>query len=446
MTRPHWHRNIDALLEAPAESLEVEIKNWLDLTSREDQANLAKAMIALANHGGGVVLMGFTEAPQGYVPSDQRPADLSNYSTDSINGVLRRFAEPPFHCDTYQATDPATGQHHPAILVPGGHDVPIRSKRAGPDGKGISQNTYYIRRPGPASEPPQSGQEWSQLLRRCIVNAKSELLDQFRLIITQGSAVPAQQDDRSTLDEWHETCIGRWRDITAELEEDVDARFPHGFYSVAYMFSGVHDSFQKSELQDALRRGRVSYTGAPPFAMWNYSDDQLYPYNDGIECWLGDKHSRGHPHYADYWRVSSGGMFFLMRGYQEDGQERIEPGTGFDLVLPTWKLGELLLHAASIAEQLGLAGEKLTFAIRWNGLSGRKLINIGAPNRILVGRYVCRQDNHSAVFETLTDGIRDTLPELVSEALTPLYELFAFFRLPPDLIVQELNHLRKGSY
>ena len=446
MNRSRWHKNIDAFLRSPTESLGVEIKDWLDLTNRLDQANLAKAIIALANHGGGVILIGLTEDASGYVPSTRRPADLSRYSIDSINSVVRRFAEPLFHCDVYIATHPDSGHDHPVIAVPGGHDVPIRSKRAGPDGKTIRDNTYYIRRPGPASESPQSGQEWGDLIRRCIVNAKTELLDQLQLIFARGSAAPNQLDDRSKLNQWYEDCLQQWHHVTAELDEDTGARFPHGFYSVAYMFSGVHNSFQKTELRDALRQGGVRYTGSPPFSA-NSPLGQPYPFGDGIECWYGRERSNHEPNYADYWRVSSGGMFFLMRGYQEDGQHSpVDPGKGFDLSLPTWRLGEILLHAASIAEQLGLEEEKVMFTIKWNGLAGRKLINMGNPNRILVEQYTCQQESYSETFKTSANDISTTLTELVTKVVTPLYELFDFFHLPPDLVVGELKDMRTGRY
>lgn len=443
MSRLRWHKNIDGLLRSPTESLGVEIKDWLDLTNRVHQAILAKAIIALANHGGGVILIGLTESDHGYVPSAGRPADLSGYSTDTVNSIVQRFAEPVFHCDLYITTHPKSGQRHPAIIVPGGHDVPIRSKRAGPDGKTIRENVYYIRRPGPASAAPQSGQEWNDLLRRCIVNAKSDLLDQLQLLFARGTVVPNQLDDRSKLDQWYEKCLQQWHNITAELDEDAVGRFPYGFYSVAYMFSGVHNPLQKTELRDALRQGVVRYTGWPPFSV-NSALGEPYPVEDGIACWFGKEQWGNNPTYADYWRVSSDGMFFLIRGYQEDGHPRQTPGTGFDLTLPTWRLGEILLHAASMAEQLGLVGEQITLTIKWHGLADRKLINIGSPDRILTGHYTCQQQRHSATFETPASEIRNALTTLVANAVTPLYELFEFFRLPPDLVVEELNRMRTG--
>ena len=52
---------LEDLLIDPREGLDVEFKNWLDLDSDEHKAVLAKALMAIANHGGGFVVIGFDE-------------------------------------------------------------------------------------------------------------------------------------------------------------------------------------------------------------------------------------------------------------------------------------------------------------------------------------------------------------------------------------------------
>ncbi len=46
------------LLHIPSESLSVEYKSWLDLGETRNKAILAKAAIALANEGGGIIVLG----------------------------------------------------------------------------------------------------------------------------------------------------------------------------------------------------------------------------------------------------------------------------------------------------------------------------------------------------------------------------------------------------
>ena len=153
-------RRLADLLRDPRETLDVELKEWLNIVSDSGhKATLAKALIALANHGGGYVIFGFDETDEGVMPAEPRPANLAAYTPDTVNSTVSRYAEPSFHCDVRVVPSPETGLDHPIVSVPGGHQVPIRSKRSGPDRRIIQENRYYIRRPGPCSEPPRSGAE-----------------------------------------------------------------------------------------------------------------------------------------------------------------------------------------------------------------------------------------------------------------------------------------------
>ena len=66
---------LQPLIIEPREALEYEYKDWLDLTSNEHKATLAKAAIALANHGGGYIVIGFKEQGQ-TLESRSRPEEI----------------------------------------------------------------------------------------------------------------------------------------------------------------------------------------------------------------------------------------------------------------------------------------------------------------------------------------------------------------------------------
>ena len=60
---------LQPLVTEPREDLAYEYKDWLDLTDNKDKAKLAKAAMALANHGGGTLLTTtFTFAVETVVP------------------------------------------------------------------------------------------------------------------------------------------------------------------------------------------------------------------------------------------------------------------------------------------------------------------------------------------------------------------------------------------
>ncbi|MXY67795.1 MAG: hypothetical protein F4Y47_04465 [Acidobacteriia bacterium] len=68
------------LLVDPREDLDLEVKNWLDLKDdKHDKAIFAKSALALANHGGGFVVLGLEESGEGLVEAANRPATLERY-------------------------------------------------------------------------------------------------------------------------------------------------------------------------------------------------------------------------------------------------------------------------------------------------------------------------------------------------------------------------------
>src|SRR5688572_29508284 len=98
------------LLAFPNETLSVEYKSWLSLADNHGRATLAKAAKALANHGGGVIVMGMRadESVGGALSSQPRPGGLTRYTPDEINATINRYADPAFHCELSFAPHPRT--------------------------------------------------------------------------------------------------------------------------------------------------------------------------------------------------------------------------------------------------------------------------------------------------------------------------------------------------
>jgi hypothetical protein len=440
-------RRLADLLVDPHETLEVELKEWLDIVgNNEHKATLAKGIIALANHGGGFIIIGFTETDQGVIPAVNRPANLAAYTPDTVNSVVLAYAEPSFHCDV-NIVGAADGVQYPVISIPGGHRAPIKAKRDGPNGQIVSQNFYYIRRPGPQSEPPQNGGEWDVLIRRCISNARDDLLNQIRSVLSGAAGGEPPPDELDVTTRWLDSSIARWQEVIEGLADESPARFANGHFAVAYQLIGNLDELRGRQLLEAIDHGTVRHTGWPEF--WVPTRDGIQPYvaNGNIECWIARDGRETSTAHSDFWRVSRQGQLFLIRGHQEDGvQDRgIAPGTQFDITLPTWRVGEALLHASNMAAQFGDPQARVVMIVEWTGLDGRRLFHLEG-RRLMFGDRTAHQNQLRTSLTVQADQINDALPELVGKLISPLYELFDFFVLPPQLVVEELTRMRANRF
>ena len=223
-----------------------------------------------------------------------------------------------------------------------------------------------------------------------------------------------------------------------------------------YEIIGERRAIAPGRFPEVLQASVVRHTGWPPF--WYPQREGIRPYQfDGaVECWLGgDTEERledRDPGHSDFWRIHPDGLAFLMRGYQEDGMDAqgegrrvIPPGTVFDVTLPVWRVGEALLHARSLANNLFEGPTTIRFVATYEGLVGRTLSSLNGMRDVREGR-VARQDNIRLETHVPSQSIEANLPEIVHPLLSPLYALFDFFELPMRLVTDELARMRGNHF
>lgn len=440
------------LLREPQETPTIEIKGWINPNDDSDRANIAKACIALANSDGGHILIGLHLQDGHYLEAPGRPDDLGAFDTDWVNSLIARYAEPPFHADVSLVEPPGEEVEFPIVSVYGGSTVPIQAKRSGPHGQTISRGTYYIRRPGPASQGPQSAEEWRQLIDRCLFNGREELLDRLRRVFAgmpvAGEVVEGTEQD-DPLYEWKEGAVARWSEVVSNLPDGHPARCQQGYWTCTYRLVGAPTFETRGQLLEAVRNAKVRHTGWPAWWAPTREDIEPYPIEDGVECWLARDGEVMHddPGHADFWRASTDCKLFLLRGYNEDAPENGGPGELFDLTVPVWRIGDCLLHAHNLARLVepDRADSEVEVLLEMGGLRGRRLTHLAGTRR-LIHRYEAQQNFVRSRLRVPAGDIPDALPELVRQLLADVFEAFSFFQPPRDMYAEELARMRRNQF
>ena len=436
------------LLSDPREDLAVEYKTWLDLGQEKDKAILAKACIALANHGGGFLVLGFEEDGDS-LSSVVKPEGIGEITQDAVNSIIRRYADPPFHCQLNLVPHPETSVVHPVISVPSDQSVPVIGKR---DCHGtIQQHRCYVRKPGPISEEPKSAEEWRALFRRCAQANREEMLSAIRSIVTgrAETAVPALNSIQE-FEEFRKTSFERWKTITRDLDPSSPERFPNGYYEISVQFVDAKPANNLTILKRRLSQAqRIKLTGWTPFLEMGREGWRPYLLNEHIEAWTGrriDEHTPRDPQFADFWRASPKGQLYTIRGYTEDSLEdhrRVLPGSIIDVTLPVWRVGEILYFAARFHDEFEDA-QAVLINCRFTGLAERRITSLNF--RRMTSSRPCLSNEVETGANITPQQLQENVVEVVYQLLSPVYEAFDFYTLSRTLVEEELNSLRENRF
>jgi transcriptional regulator with XRE-family HTH domain len=246
----------------------------------------------------------------------------------------------------------------------------------------------------------------------------------------------------------------RWRELTTKLPPDSPGRFPNGWYRFDYALEGELKEVELHRFPGLLRQAVVPHTGWPLFLFPGRPDLEPKEVDGVIECWLkpaeaGVDRPLGDPAHCDFWRAAPNGRLFLIRGYQEDSQDTFAPRTIFDTTLPTWRLGECVLHAERLAAKIAVKPAKTQVRLRafYTGLSGRVLRAWGNPLSDLVFEGgVARSDEATLEAVIPVDKIETSLAEHLQPIVASLFERFGVTGLSVDRVAAELDRMKKSYF
>lgn len=245
----------------------------------------------------------------------------------------------------------------------------------------------------------------------------------LRSIHSQYLRVPLGWPDEDAFARWIAACRTAFDGKVASTTGAADL-YTLGVYSFAYELDGAHGPVSVSELSDAMRSFR-GWTGWRP---WWVPDNVHPPYPVGqgeLECWmLGGTFND--PAHSDFWRASTAGRFYLLRGYQEDSApDRVRPGQVLSGPLAVWRVAEALLHAEQAVNRFAAGDAWVHFVARWEGLHGRQWSDWPSSSGDDDEHTLAAVSDISSSVVSSGREISLRLGELVLDLVRPLSDVFA---------------------
>lgn len=180
--------------------MDVEYKEWIDLSNPEHQGLLVKAAIALANHGGGAIVLGFKSIEDGNLVlcDEEAPQDVrAAYAVQRIQQAISKFAEPPFEISCRYELRPNSQKVHPIIEVPSGLPDPIIVAKSSPGERPLIKGMFFMRRPGPESSQPKTWHDWRSLVDSFVQRTQSSVASgPYADVVPSASRSPRTVRDR----------------------------------------------------------------------------------------------------------------------------------------------------------------------------------------------------------------------------------------------------------
>ena len=449
---------IQALVDRPTESLSIELKRWIDPDQLEDQAKIVKAALALRNHGGGYLVVGFDdhthEPDQENIPQDVEAA----FHIDKIQALIARYASERFEISV--EFPEREGQPYPVITIPSGVQTPVAVKSDlwfedsnGENRKLISVDDVYIRSlesNGTPSTTKATWKDWSNIVEVCFDNREADLgrflrrhLGGLTPEIVQGAlgSLASGLQPEVTTEKHLQSYLQESAERYSTVVEERGVQLPsHGAWEVGLLFIGddIPSHSANQEFLNLLNSSNPRYTGWP---IWLFSDESERPYvfENTWESFIFIQ-DRNWYNSIDFMRLGPKGQFYLRQAFYEDMRD-LEPMKYLDFVLPIKEAAEAIDVGIAFAKAMGCHPEEtqLAFGFRWTELNGRELISWIEPGRRIWHAGLAYQDAVFVPIEVPLETPLSALGEYVNQAVKPLFEIFNGFELSRD-VVEDLTH------
>lgn len=445
---------ISELLARPSESLNVELKTWLDPRTDEGKVKLVKAIFAIRNRNGGNLIIGINDKTRIPNPYPYAEAVDELFHSDVIIGLVSRYADIPFEISvTIRERD---NGRFPVIIIPEGVRIPAVVKRNITVDGGrelLQKDAVYFRTlnsNGTPSSAILSAADWPDLLEICFENREADIGRFLRRHLAGAGSKATTALLGITPDETlEEQASALIKNATALVSKAVVKRNSVDEHKKVEKFLTMcvglvlaprrSGALPTQDFMNKIASCNPRYTGWP---IWSdtrqFSEplDRAYVSDGAWQSLVVDLDGSWSQHY-EYLRFDPQGKFYLRRVMQDDLSDRVDPLAVLDPILMIYRVAETLAVGISIARSLDWKAEDVAgFAFRWTGLDGRKL-SPWANWSNSFGIHYSGQSHTSNIDSFVSVPVEtphSALAPYVYTAIAPLLALFDGYAPPQELV------------
>ena len=461
---PLKDEDLSEIINQPSESLSKEVKNWFDPASFLGISKIVKACLALRNHDGGLLLIGFDNQNGQFNRSEAPQKVRESFHVDMIQGYITKYSSEPFEILVYY---PVIEESACVVIeVPQGLRTPVAIKSDLIDKNNSVQclrsGEVFVRTLNSNNTPSSAKvnwRDWPDLIDKCFNNREADIGRFIRrhlrssLSIESKKAILSLIEDDKSPEQTEFKTLKDFLDLSHERyemvyqEKGISAPI-HGSMEVAVITDGINNVHSAN--QNFLNLLLTSNPGLTGFPLWIDSrgfGEHCEPFTyDGVWEALVSQFETGFFDHLDYWRLSPEGGFYLYRALQDDiggSQNAPNPMTALDVFLTILRVAEAIIVAVAFAKAMG-ANEKaeLQTIFRWKGLKGRKLSSWANPDQFLSTSASSYQDEVVSAIIIPVDTAPSAISGYVSKLTRPLFEAFDGFELSSDTADEMVERLQ----
>jgi len=433
--------DLSDLLGGKSEDPSVEYKAWMDTSTNEAKAKLAKHIAALANHGGGYLVFGVEDSTR--EPLGETTFDRANFSQRRLAEIAERYLDPAPHIDVDEVG--RAGVRYPIASIVSHGERPVIASRDGPQDKGspigIRQGEIYVRVAGPKSVRATTADHWGSLIERCIARRADLMAKVMRQAIARPSKPSREAIAR--LVEFTEATRAEFVSqlpllaVTSPAEEQnriLLAKKAH--CALAYtLVDGAGDPIELANPRSLVQRAAVGMRQVAlaadewhafiPLTHWQRAPQMqtistaasevtflegMKPPNAEI---VGDV--------VDYWRIYEAGVAVCAQSYREDYiAAKIKALPYLTIALTLRRLHSLLAHARFVGEETP-GVEQVAVRMDWRGLAGRPLLI--APHEDALGHAMTTDALPRTIIVNWAE-LRDRYFDALKRIALPFFDAF----------------------